>query len=124
MRKHFTVQKATINTPDRRLLFLDPVVEPWRESVSDAYGNELWRSLLASAMYFWFPVNQAANSPPCPPVTDSFIIWWIPKLYAFIHVHIVWRSRQISTQSKPTSNRDLNNMVSNNYPICAEKRVS
>ena len=51
MRKHFTVQKATIDTPDRRLLFLDPVVEPWRESVSDAYGNELWRSLLASAMY-------------------------------------------------------------------------
>ena len=46
MRKHFTVQKATIDAPDRRLLFLDPVVE-----VSDAYGNELWRSLLASAMY-------------------------------------------------------------------------
>jgi hypothetical protein len=27
MRKHFTVQKATIDAPDRRLLFLDPVVE-------------------------------------------------------------------------------------------------
>ena len=33
MRKHFTVQKATIDAPDRRLLFLDPV-EPWRESVT------------------------------------------------------------------------------------------
>jgi hypothetical protein len=34
MQNDITVQKPTIDAPDRRLLFLDPVVEPWLESVT------------------------------------------------------------------------------------------